>query len=700
MQGSVQTLDISAVPPFQFQPRRASVDWRRFSAIDVERVARELDVATLQEHIASVTFCNLDSERCPSCQQPVDPVLLKVLKMAQLSIEYLLHCQESLSAALALQAGRLQAALDELACEKQEAARQAEELRGVKEESRRRKKLIATQQLILQAGANSYHKCQLCDKAFVNYSFLQAHIQRRHTEASERKKQVEQMEDEIQELKVKLRETQQRLEAERDMGKLLQEHETERARWREQEGRRVFERWKEEERTKLRQELDSLRQLFLDKFKDIASRSSAMEGKVQELQARSVAVSNLGTLQDDDCEEKQQGAATRAELQDMRERMDVQVRSHVKLFSFPFCPSQLKSENEKLRATLSQDQRAATDHFRQEMDKLSAQLRDQTEVIKSQEKTVHVTREAPKVAFAEEWSEEENALRGKQRLLKALRRNPHLLEQFRPILEEMLAEKLESMGVKRVAKGISTQTYENLQTLVRIQQQQKADRFPEFLRLRDKLIRAVKWKVRQREKPNGTFPQQLSVIPGDLLSKPKEALATSSVTAIVAAHGEGSCITAWSLSSPPASSSEQSPHHPQPSGDTPRDHPDPQGQQPHQPAVTSLPTSDGGEQSSCAGQDSLCDWTTVSAMVKVLERRLDTTARKPAGGVKLFPERSSGSPKASDSSDLDNSSLEDLVAPRELPAGRRRPPARRGGDPAGSPGTSAWSSGSAATRCW
>uniref|UniRef100_A0A8B9NSW5 DAZ interacting zinc finger protein 1 like n=1 Tax=Apteryx owenii TaxID=8824 RepID=A0A8B9NSW5_APTOW len=651
------------VPPFQFQPRRASVDWRRFSAIDVERVARELDVATLQEHIASVTFCNLDSERCPSCQQPVDPVLLKVLKMAQLSIEYLLHCQESLSAALALQAGRLQAALDELACEKQEAARQAEELRGVKEESRRRKKLIATQQLILQAGANSYHKCQLCDKAFVNYSFLQAHIQRRHTEASEageqRKKQVEQMEDEIQELKVKLRETQQRLEAERDMGKLLQEHETERARWREQEGRRVFERWKEEERTKLRQELDSLRQLFLDKFKDIASRSSAMEGVSEHTGVRSCG----------------------------RGRGLVLLRagdSHVKLFSFPFCPSQLKSENEKLRATLSQDQRAATDHFRQEMDKLSAQLRDQTEVIKSQEKTVHgIFHSPPRPRFT---PDTENALRGKQRLLKALRRNPHLLEQFRPILEEMLAEKLESMGVKRVAKGISTQTYENLQTLVRIQQQQKADRFPEFLRLRDKLIRAVKWKVRQREKPNGTFPQQLSVIPGDLLS----SLEVPRPRSKASLGWQQASLSPTKLRPPTSMQQEQVLSKMMPDNDTKSDW-----------SALDSPEETAGP--GIAG-------TTVSAMVKVLERRLDTTARKPAGGVKLFPERSSGSPKASepakklqvagDSSDLDNSSLEDLVAPRELPAGRRRPPARRGGDPAGSPGTSAWSSGSAATRCW
>ncbi|NXE53907.1 DZI1L protein, partial [Casuarius casuarius] len=527
------------VPPFQFQPRRASVDWRRFSAIDVERVARELDVAALQEHIASVTFCNLDSEQCPSCGQPVDPVLLKVLKMAQLSIEYLLHCQESLSAALALQAGRLQAALDELAHTKQEAARQAEELRGVKEESRRRKKLIATQQLLLQAGANSYHKVRggkgmvgplgtLQITPFSPCPCFPGFAER------QRKKQVEQMEDEIQELKVKLRETQQRLEAERDAEKLRREHETEKARQREEEGRRDFERWKEEERTKLHQELDGLRQLFLTEFKDIASRSSAVEGKLQELQARNMAVSNLGTLRDDDREEKRQWAATRTELQDpVLDLQDTDVSA--------LCLHEEQARDLSLLPHRGLDSSLSPHGL------LSV---------------CAVSQEAPKVASAEESSEEggywwdpcpqrgegthqlppwwagahcctgastrfprpcftpdtEDVPRGKQRLLAALRRNPHLLKQFRPVLEETLEEKLESMGVRRVAKGIPTQTYKNLQTLVRIQQQQKAERFPELLRLRDKFIRAVMWKVKQREKPDGTFPQQLSVIPGEVIS--------------------------------------------------------------------------------------------------------------------------------------------------------------------------------------
>lgn len=148
----------SGIPAFKFQLRRDPIDWRRFSAIDVERVARELDLATLQENINSITFCNLDAEKCPYCQQPVDPVLLKVLKMAQLTIEYLLHCQEYLSLNLALQEEQHQATLENLKGIKDSLNKQGEELKSVKEESRRRKKMIATQQLLLQAGTNNYHK--------------------------------------------------------------------------------------------------------------------------------------------------------------------------------------------------------------------------------------------------------------------------------------------------------------------------------------------------------------------------------------------------------------------------------------------------------------------------------------------------------------------------------------------------------------
>lgn len=145
-------------PAFKFQPRRESVDWRRISALDVDRVAWELDVATLQENIASVTFCNLDGEVCSRCRQPVDPALLKVVRLAQLSIEYLLHCQDCLSTSVVQLEARLQASLGQQEHGRQELGRQADELKGVREESRRRRKMINTlQQLLLQTGAQSYH---------------------------------------------------------------------------------------------------------------------------------------------------------------------------------------------------------------------------------------------------------------------------------------------------------------------------------------------------------------------------------------------------------------------------------------------------------------------------------------------------------------------------------------------------------------
>ncbi|NWH21839.1 DZI1L protein, partial [Grus americana] len=524
------------IPPFHFQPRRVGVDWRRFGAIDVERVAREVDVAALQDHIASVTFCNLDGERCPHCGQPADPVLLKVLRMAQLSIEYLLHCQERLGTSLAAHAQRLQAARAELACAQQQAAEQATQLRGAKEESRRWKKLIATQQLLLQAGPDTYCKvrggkelagCTLAHGTSVSPGFAER----------QKMKQVEQMEDEVEELKAKLREMQQQLEVEREAEKLRREQEMERARQQEEDGRRDLERWKEEERTKLHEEIDGLRQLFLAAFKDVASRSSAVEGKLQELWVREAAVSNLGTLQNDDNKEARGQTPSWAELRGERERMAVQVSSTV--------PMACRSENKKGHkpgvdisryprgTSLTPALRVAEGCLPTDILQLVALLGKCPGIslrnvlqglvpdlgqpwIPKGTVVPCVAVLVPAPVFTPD--REEAALGGKQRLMEALQRNPNLLKQFRPILEEVLEEKLESMGVKRVVKGISTRTYRSLQALVRLQQQEKAEKFPGLLHLRDELVQALMGKVRRRKKPSTNLPQQVFIIPGEVTS--------------------------------------------------------------------------------------------------------------------------------------------------------------------------------------
>lgn len=144
------------LPFFQFRPRLESVDWRRLSAIDVDKVAGAVDVLTLQENIMNITFCKLEDEKCPHCQSGVDPVLLKLIRLAQLTIEYLLHSQEFLTSQLRGLEERLRLSVAESEQSQKLLAKQAGEMKLLKEECKRRKKMISTQQLMIEAKASYY----------------------------------------------------------------------------------------------------------------------------------------------------------------------------------------------------------------------------------------------------------------------------------------------------------------------------------------------------------------------------------------------------------------------------------------------------------------------------------------------------------------------------------------------------------------
>ncbi|XP_028294425.1 zinc finger protein Dzip1-like isoform X2 [Gouania willdenowi] len=103
-----------AMTPFKFHMRRESVDWRRIIAVDVDLVVSQVDVEMLQEHISMVTFCSLEGECCVRCRNPIDPSLVKLLRLAQLSLEWLLYSQEVLTYNLVAVEERLTAADREL----------------------------------------------------------------------------------------------------------------------------------------------------------------------------------------------------------------------------------------------------------------------------------------------------------------------------------------------------------------------------------------------------------------------------------------------------------------------------------------------------------------------------------------------------------------------------------------------------------
>ncbi|XP_072469667.1 cilium assembly protein DZIP1L isoform X2 [Notamacropus eugenii] len=758
---------------FKFQPRRESVDWRRLSAIDVDRIAQELDVTTLQEHITGVTYCNLDSERCAYCQQPVDPVLLKVLKMAQLIIEYLLHSQDYLSANIVSLEEKLQSTIEQQEQTKQKLGKQAEELKGVKEESRRRKKMLSMQQLLIQAGASNYHKCHLCDKAFINNSYLQGHIQRRHVEIKQSEKQKEQMqhmEDGMEELRAKLKWTQSQLEAEREAERQRQLQEAENIRLRETEAKREFDRWKEEERMKLYQEIDNLKQLLLSEFKSVTSQNSMLEEKLQALQSHTVVESHLGTLRDDDAEDRQKQAK---EVQDMKEKLEHQKltwKRKLKNLQEEHLTEKkrLKDENERLRVSLSQDQRKAADHFQRQMDSLNAKCQDQANIIKSQEEMIkrmslrkeEVIHQVAKAEETEEDStqeESEDSLDGKQKVLDALRRNPNLMKQFRPILEDTLEETLESMGLKRGTKRISDQTHRNLEAMLKAHREQKAKRFSELLKLRDKLIKEVAQKIIERQQNESIMlrPANVAAVKGQ-----RSPVPTGEATPKTR-KGQVESRSQRTASPKPITPPSKVSHTPAPTGipvPTPRSRvPGPTGPPASPgpglstPPFTSEDDSEGDRISHSnlqapswtdARADNDWDWsdsetsdekdskpmasssgitstgTRVQSLAKTLEKQLVAPGKKPAGGVNLFLASDAGRSKTSipvkkpqfseDDSDLDISSLEEILQDLEVNEKKKQPQhlsrsqsvEKHGRVSTDSQSTSVWSSSSARVVGW
>ncbi|XP_078521970.1 cilium assembly protein DZIP1L isoform X3 [Lissotriton helveticus] len=636
LSGSMQG-NMGSYPAFHFRSRRDSIDWRRFSAIDVDRVARELDVATLQANINSITFCNFDSEKCPYCHQPVDPVLLKVLKMAQLSIEYLLHSQEYLSTKMAMSEERLQATVQEHEQTKNEMGKMAEELKDVKEESKKRKKMLSEQQLLLQvqAATNNYHKCELCDKAFTKVSYLDCHVERRHPEVTEienhKKKQVAQLEECIEDLKLKLKQSQAVLEEEKAAEQRRRTQDLEEISHLKEDARKDFEKWKEEERTRFQEEMDSLKHLFRTEFRSIESKNSTLEEKIKELTSRKVVKSNLGNIQDDEdvrheprltqkelknmmetvasekieelvstkmlksnlenihdnedgrhdrrltqkefknmmetvASEKIEGVVSRKvvtsklenihEYEDGRHEHQLTEREPQSLgetfaskkiegvVSRKVVTSKLENiheyedgrhehqlterEPQSLRETFALKKSQWKQMMRDEKNKYRrerAEIKDVAEsntgvnpvVKKPQHKElkeeVEKNFEDDGVETEEEEEEEtdtelKNSFDKNLLLSEALRLNPNFIKQVRSASEERLAEKLKKMGVKKAARGISKQTFQNLKANLQTEQQQKAVKCPELTTLRAKLTKEVARKVKQVERGDSVLPLQ------------------------------------------------------------------------------------------------------------------------------------------------------------------------------------------------
>ncbi|XP_036156073.1 zinc finger protein DZIP1 isoform X7 [Myotis myotis] len=516
-----------SLPFFQFRPRLESVDWRRLSAIDVDKVAGAVDVLTLQENIMNITFCKLEDEKCPHCQSGVDPVLLKLIRLAQLSIEYLMHSQEFLTSQLHAVEERLHLSLANCEQSKELLSKQAGEIKFLKEECKRRKKMIATQQMMMEAKASYYQQwkkypqCHFCDKAFMNQAFLQSHIQRRHPEDShleyKKKELTHKLQNEVDMLKEQLQLTKSQLEASQHAHAVRFSEEYEIQKTKEEEFMKLFHRWKEEEKEKFADEMEKFKEMCKKEFKELTSKNSALEyenkwtARVQALhqeheKEKDQLLSHIEKLQNlmiDSLNANNVFYKKRMEEQGQRpqeqnEPITIQ-RPQIKEFTSKPVNSVIEPKGNSLiwQTVESKPPAQAVPMSAPAPQALDA--KSSLTMAHEQAFSSHILEPIEELSEEEKGRENEQKFKNsKNHVRKAWKTNPSLTKKIRSILEQNLLGKLESLGINADTRGIPSDQLNRVLRTMESKRHNQERQMPNIQQIRESLEHQVSSKIEER----------------------------------------------------------------------------------------------------------------------------------------------------------------------------------------------------------
>lgn len=90
---SIAETAVLAENSFYFQQRRGRIDLRSIARIDIDRVIEDVDIDTLQSHLESIAFADLNAD---DLAHYADEHFIKLFRLSQLTIEYLLNVQNAL----------------------------------------------------------------------------------------------------------------------------------------------------------------------------------------------------------------------------------------------------------------------------------------------------------------------------------------------------------------------------------------------------------------------------------------------------------------------------------------------------------------------------------------------------------------------------------------------------------------------------
>ncbi|XP_048745463.2 cilium assembly protein DZIP1-like isoform X2 [Ostrea edulis] len=307
---------------FAFRKRYERIDWRRIASIDVDQVARTLDFNALQDNIMNLTFCNIEAEMDV---RMVDPNFIKLFKLAQLTIEYLLHSQEYLTGVVSNMEEKMKKEEEDHAETKSQLEKVKKDMAETKKESHKRKKLLMAQQQLIHAGSGSYNKCPFCPKAFLNSSFLQSHVNRRHNDFSGKAASVgvgaAQSTGQIPQVTKEPKEVFQQFQIQQEHAQTV--HEVSAPQSRDITAKMEIVHVQEEDK----KEIEKIKDMFMKELRDMNEKYQSSERAMIEMEQRFSKRSNLGDLQDDIDNEKELLRHQKEEVAMLKEQLENQLRN-------------------------------------------------------------------------------------------------------------------------------------------------------------------------------------------------------------------------------------------------------------------------------------------------------------------------------------------------------------------------------------
>ncbi|OAE29684.1 hypothetical protein AXG93_509s1370 [Marchantia polymorpha subsp. ruderalis] len=187
-------------PPFVFQKRLTRIDWRKLHTIDVDKIVREVDLDTLEAVVDTIAFGDIQGE---DTRNFTEANFVKIFRIAQLMVEYLLHVQELLAghkSQLLADGTTIQRRLEK---HREKFAKLLIDLNQCRHDLKQAKKTLRIYEAILKVQGENQQQlqsqqqqqqsvtqqmvrcCPLCDKLFESSYYLDLHVARRHPKSND-----------------------------------------------------------------------------------------------------------------------------------------------------------------------------------------------------------------------------------------------------------------------------------------------------------------------------------------------------------------------------------------------------------------------------------------------------------------------------------------------------------------------------------